>query len=82
MNIVWAFSDLFEIGDFENFWIGLLVKIRALLRRFDDIWRFWGGHIKKYRENRFFFVQGGALMGVWLSGENGQDINLHKFALM
>ena len=38
----------------------------------------------KQPERNNFFVQGGwgAFMGVLLSGKNGQDTNLHNFALI
>ena len=43
---------------------------------------FWVGISKKTRKIRHFLFGGGAFMGVWLSGENGQDTNLSNFALM
>ena len=40
------------------------------------------GHLKKKEKNWVFFVQGGAFMGAWLSGENGQAANVRKLVLL
>ena len=57
------------------------MKMTRTFERFDDIRRFLVGHVNKSRGN-IFWGSGGACMGVWLSGENGQDTNSSNFALM
>ena len=64
--LFWAFSALFEIVDFDNFRFGFLLKLRTVLKCFDDIWRFLGGPLKTTRENRFF-VHGGGVHS-WVFG--------------
>ena len=46
------------------------------------LWRSLDGHLKKEREKHFFVRGGGAFMGAWLSGENGQAANVHKLVLL
>ena len=41
---------------------------------------FWAD-ISKNRENRVFWFMGGAFMGAWLSGLNGQTGNSRKLLL-
>ena len=43
---------------------------------------FWVGISKQIEENSLLLCRGGAFMGVWLSGQNGQDTNLGNFALV
>ena len=42
----------------------------------------WVGISKKPKKNSCFWFRGGAFMGVWLSGENGQDAIFAQFALI
>ena len=52
---VWN-SWFWETSGLEFWW-----QWRALFKGFDDIWRFLGGHVEKYREKLFFWLRGGAL---------------------
>ena len=75
--LFWAFSDLFEIGDFENSCFGLLVK---MMRTFERFWwhlEIFGLACRKIPRRIVFLVRGGAFMGVWLSW---WEWARHKFA--